>query len=267
MISTLNRLGFKEAATTLSTSPSVKVEEDFSPTKAWIEYINRLIGVLIGFFILANTATSLSYRKEKPAIVILSVLSLVLVIFIGWTGSLVVSTNLLPGFVTFHMSFVFLLLGFLLFAHFLVRDKTYQVTRSSKTLIATVFVLFLPQLLIGTQVREMIDALMLEGVSRSGWMDRMNFDFYFHRSYSLLLLALMVAIVMKLRKSGIWLLKNLSQSGLGLMLISALTGAAMYYFNVPSLMQPLHLLIATVLFGILFYLLLLTVKTTPRALV
>ena len=41
-------------------------ESQFNVWKTWIEYINRLIGVLIGFLITATFALSFRYRKEKP---------------------------------------------------------------------------------------------------------------------------------------------------------------------------------------------------------
>jgi cytochrome c oxidase assembly protein subunit 15 len=45
-------------------------------------------------------------------------------------------------------------------------------------------------------------------------------------------------------------LKALSSALMGLILCSFLTGAAMAYFNVPAALQPVHLLLATICFGI-----------------
>ncbi len=264
LASMLERLGMDEMANKILNDPSVKVEEDFSPSKAWIEYINRLIGALIGVFILANAVASFGLRKQSKGVVVLSILSLILVLWIGWTGSLVVSTNLLPGFITFHMAFVFLLLAMLIYSNYMIDGSSASLPRSLKTLIVSLFVLFIPQLLLGTQVRETIDAMMLDGIPRMEWMDRVDFKFYFHRSYSILLLIVSIAIVIKSKVVRDAKLRNLSKAALGLMVISATSGAIMYYFSVPATFQPLHLVIATMLFGILFYLLLLTIRKEAK---
>src|SRR5688572_22855558 len=40
--------GMKETAEKLLNDPGVLKEADFNPTKTWIEYVNRVIGVIIG---------------------------------------------------------------------------------------------------------------------------------------------------------------------------------------------------------------------------
>ena len=50
---------------------------DFNAFKTWTEYINRLIGVIIGFCVLAVFITSFSYLKERKEIPILSFFTLI----------------------------------------------------------------------------------------------------------------------------------------------------------------------------------------------
>src|SRR6218665_1487363 len=49
----LRTLGFNETADKILTDPSIKEESDFNPIKTSIEYVNRLVGVVIGFLIFA----------------------------------------------------------------------------------------------------------------------------------------------------------------------------------------------------------------------
>src|SRR4028119_1014324 len=48
---TLDQLGFEEVAAQIFAHPTQYVETDFNATKTWIEYLNRLLGALIGVFI------------------------------------------------------------------------------------------------------------------------------------------------------------------------------------------------------------------------
>ena len=40
--------------------------EAFDVLKTWIEYINRLLGALLGLFVLIQTGLSIRYRKSHP---------------------------------------------------------------------------------------------------------------------------------------------------------------------------------------------------------
>jgi len=66
-------------------------ETEFNVTKTWIEYTNRLVGVLIGILIFLTMVVSLS------------VAAFLAVVFQGWLGSRVVASNLHPGMITLHM--------------------------------------------------------------------------------------------------------------------------------------------------------------------
>ncbi len=253
-------IGLDNLATKMENTPTVKMEEDFSPVKAWVEYANRLVGVLIGFFIIGTVITS--FRQGETRTKIWSVIGLVLVVFIGWTGSVVVSTNLLPGLVTFHMSMALLLVAVLLYQHYLIAEKkSIPITRRSFYLILTLFILYVPQVLLGTQVREAIDSFVFQNIPRSQWIENLQIGFYIHRSYSLLLIGLMIAIFLDIRKTAHFGIgKKLVSASLILMIYSAVSGAIMAYMNVPAFIQPTHLLVAAVIFGLLFYLLLLSRK-------
>ena len=52
--------------------PRVLHENDFNPTKTWIEYINRVIGVIIGFLIFAVLVVSWKFRKSQSKLTIIA---------------------------------------------------------------------------------------------------------------------------------------------------------------------------------------------------
>ena len=99
----LEFLGFDSLASKLQSESIAAPEETFNKYKTWTEYVNRLLGVLLGLFITAMAAVSFGFRKHQLALFLGSIAAFLLVVFQGWIGAVVVSTNLLPGMVTFHM--------------------------------------------------------------------------------------------------------------------------------------------------------------------
>ena len=61
----LSTFGMKETGERILNDPNVLHENDFNPTKTWIEYINRVIGVIIGFLIFAVLLVSWKFRKSQ----------------------------------------------------------------------------------------------------------------------------------------------------------------------------------------------------------
>ena len=86
----------------------------FDYTKMWIEYLNRVLGVLIGIFIITTFVVSFPLRKSKPSLFYGSLIALLMVIFQGWLGSIVVESELMPGMITLHMLLAMILLSLLI---------------------------------------------------------------------------------------------------------------------------------------------------------
>ncbi|MCH7403124.1 heme A synthase [Belliella kenyensis] len=265
-VASLEKLGFKELAFQIRNDKSILVEEEFNATKTWIEYINRLIGVLIGFFIILTTYRSLSLWKYDRIIPIMSIFSLLLVLFIGWIGSIVVSTNLLSWIITIHMVLALLLVCVLIYVHFRVHhiEKTI-IKRTEKAnvlynlLLIGLSLMFI-QIILGTQVREQIDVVAnsFGNLLRHSWIDQLGIAFIIHRSYSLLLLGIHIVFLFKvykyaLRHSGIY---KMSFWLLAIIILEILTGVGMAYFGIPAFLQPIHLLFGSLIIGIQFLLLL-----------
>jgi heme a synthase len=256
---TLEKLGFEETASEIANDKSILIEEEFNATKTWIEYINRLVGVVIGLLILLTVWRSIKLYTLDKWITIHSFLSLVLVLFTGWIGSIVVSTNLLPWMITFHMLLALVLVGLLIYAHFrsgLLLNENVQaqiIPKKVEVLLVLGMVLMVIQVILGTQVREQIDVISssLGGLLREEWVDRVGLDFLIHRSFSLVLLGIHVfyfvlANKYALRKSSI---SGWSQVLMLTLLIEIVTGIGMAYFGIPAFLQPLHLVLGSIILG------------------
>ena len=99
----LSLVGLHETANKIMQDKAILAEADFSPVKAWVEYLNRVVGVAIGIFIIALFYTSWRIRSRSAGLFKGSLILLILVIVQGWFGSIVVSTNLTSWTVTVHM--------------------------------------------------------------------------------------------------------------------------------------------------------------------
>lgn len=260
----LDALGISHAS--LSEEHLVTEDIYFNPAKAWIEYINRLIGVAIGILIFLTLVFSVRLYKSHRKVVWLSILSFVLVCFQGWLGSVVVSTNLFPGLITLHMLLALALVILLIYAHLTVRRTTaagLQAVMPSRLVFIRVLLILLMgltlvQIVVGTQVRETVDrvAVAYGYQYRESWIPRIADQLNLHRDLGLGVLVLTAGLWMGIRqgfdrRSGTR--KAFSWYGL-VLLIQLFSGMALARWGLPPVLQPVHLLLGTLILGLQFYL-------------
>lgn len=245
-------LGFNDLANTVLTDPGIGEETFFDVQKAWVEYVNRLVGVAIGFLVVLNMWFTLRFWKSNRVVSVLGICSFVLVLFQGWVGSLVVSTNLLPGFISFHMLLALLLVGLLLLQRFKM-NRLAVAKIQGKSWLMLLLILFTLQIVFGIQVREQIDEFnVLMNLPRIEWVENLGIWFYIHRSYSILLCGLIGYLYYVNRKRGT--LNGQLNLLVFIVFVEIILGVVMAYFGVPSFAQPVHLLLGTMGFGVIFYL-------------
>lgn len=265
-VAQLESLGFQKKAEEIRNDKSILVEEEFNPTKTWIEYLNRLVGAIIGILVLITVFRSLPLWKTDKFITLISVFNLFLVLFQAWIGSIVVSTNLLPWMITLHMVLALVIVCLLLYTYYRsyrLSSKTEFATEKPNRLyyiLLTGFVLMIVQIVLGTQVREEIDKIAFElgYLLRSEWVDKLGIPFLIHRSYSLLLLGIHLLFIYKVYKYSLrdTKLYNWSLLLIGIIGFEIATGVGMAYFAIPAFLQPLHLLFGSLIIGVQFILLL-----------
>ncbi|MCH4823546.1 COX15/CtaA family protein [Gramella lutea] len=229
----------------------------FNPTHTWVEYINRLLGALAGLAVLIMAILSFSKFKSRKRIPILSWICVFLMGFQAWLGATVVYSVLAPAKITIHMVMALVIVAVLLYLLKISSEKeTDQFkTKTFQTLLAVAVILTLIQVVLGTQVRQFVDEQIrsLGYDTKELWLNDPNITFYIHRSFSIIVLALNLFLWWKNRKLNLNL--NRINIVIALILLEVATGIAMYNFDFPFLSQPLHLVIASLLFGYQFYLL------------
>ncbi len=231
----------------------LKGEVIFNPTKTWIEYLNRLLGALIGVFVFISFLYSLKFRKADIQVTIWAAIALFLTGFQGWIGSKVVSTELKTYMVSIHMVIAILIVFVLLFALFrakLVHKRTFDFISPKTSLIVWItFIITFVQLFFGIQVREQIDTIAKafgESV-RNNWIDQIGIKFLVHRSFSILVLGFNIFLVLSVRKT------NLEKYGFYLIIFvlsAVVSGMGLNYLGFPAFVQPIHLTIAIIILGI-----------------
>ena len=226
----------------------------FNPLHTWVEYINRLVGALSGIPILIFTVISFLFWRDNKWITILSLLTVIAMGFQAWLGKTVVDSNLAPYKITIHMVMALVIVAMILYLIFNTKTtfKIQKFDSQFKNFMLLAIILSLIQIILGTQVRQDVDvAIKTVGFTKSLWMENPTFTFYIHRTFSVIVLAANLFLYIKNRKNGLGYHKtNLI---LLFILLEIATGITMYYFDFPFLSQPLHLVIATILFGIQFY--------------
>lgn len=227
----------------------------FNPLHTWVEYINRLVGALAGVAVFVMATLSFWQWKRSKRRVLLSWLSVFLMGFQGWLGATVVYSVLAPVRITLHMIVALIIVAVLIYLLYASSEikKSWKYDKKFKTGMVIALFLTLFQIAMGTQVRQFVD----EQVSAFGydaktmWLSSPEFEFYFHRTFSIVVLFLNGLLFVRNRKEN--LSHNLMNWVMILLGIEILTGIAMYYLDFPFLSQPSHLVIASVLFGIQFY--------------
>ena len=227
----------------------------YDPVHTWIEYINRLIGALAGIPILIFTLISIYYWKDYKYLTIISILTVAGMAFQAWLGKTVVDSNLAPYKITIHMLMALVIVGLILSLIAQTKKGDFVNNKLFKNLVIFSIVLTLIQVVLGTQVREFVDEKVKSiGYDKENWLTDVPIKFYIHRSFSIVVLLVNFYLFYLNKKLRLGF--NKLSYVIILIGVEILTGILMYYFDFPVLSQPIHLVIATIIFGLQFYILL-----------
>ena len=234
----------------------------FNAKHTWIEFINRLLGAIAGLATLLLFINSLVRLKNDFWAALVSFLIVLGMGFQGWLGKTVVDSNLLPYKITIHM--IMALLIVLLLIILLAREKEpikgisnfYQI----KWIVASCLVLTLFQIGMGTQIRQFVDLQMhtFNLSNASKWLNNPPILFYVHRSFSITVLLVHGYLGYLLYKNN--RIPTVFKIIITVLAVEILTGIWMYYFDFPFSSQPLHLVLAALLFGAQSYFILILKK-------
>ena len=262
----------------------------FNPTLMWTEYVNRLLGVAVGFLIFATAISAWRHHRRDPRILWTTIGAFLLVGFQGWLGGRVVAHELAAWIVTVHMMVALVIVQMLLYvtvrafpsAHLSTPALEHPSTPAPQhlsTFVIALIVVTLIQIAIGTQVRGGVDAALDAGVARNAALATVGTLDFLHRdaAFVTLLGAMLLSFWLVTRGNR----KGLPEDGrqieagqhmtlirwwgwavLGLAALQVVVGVVMAYVSLLPAAQVVHLTVASLLLGAETVLLLLSWRGT-----
>lgn len=237
-----------------------KTIADFDPFKTWTEYINRLLGVVLGFMIIILFGLSFGMRKYERNIPWFCGGLLFLICVQGGVGALVVSTHLKPFIITIHMFLAIILLFGLLYLKKYCSDLentaiVQKVDQKGLLITRILITLTFVQVLLGTQVRQQVDHYMRDTLqaTSSTIMDYLGTIFYIHRTFSVVIVGMFLYLLFYFHRARynrgaffLCLLAFFSVMG------NVASGISLNYFGFPASAQPPHLFFGVLTLGVLY---------------
>ena len=235
----------------------------FNQTLMWTEYVNRLLGVAVGFLIFATALSAWRHHRRDPRILWTTIGAFLLVGFQGWLGGRVVAHELAAWIVTAHMIVALVIVQMLLYVTVAAgndrramasavapADAAGAKAPALRTFVVVLILITLVQIALGTQVRGGVDAALDAGVARSaalatvGTLDVLHRDAAFVTLMGSILLCFWLVM-----GAGNGLLIRWSWAVLGLAVGQVALGFVMAYVSLLPGAQVLHLTVASLLLG------------------
>ena len=227
----------------------------FNMTLAWIEYINRLFGVIVGILIFITFLwTLISYRQYWDMLLI-GLGSVMVLLFQAWLGGVVVTSALKPWIVSLHFFSALILLALLIYL--LIRAQYLQnpqprlsIPEHGKWLLLFLGFLSIIQIVFGMHVREALEQLSaMSFLTQNNLLDGIGGIKYLHLVNGLLIMGLSSYI-------GIWGLRTLRRKRsqwlryslfflMGIGIAQVMSGLSFGLFGLQPLGQLAHMLLAS----------------------
>ncbi|MEZ4799392.1 MAG: COX15/CtaA family protein [Flavobacteriales bacterium] len=227
----------------------------YNPVHTWTEYINRLVGATAGiptFLLFVFSFLHLIKRKDIRTFIFAST-TLFMLGFEAWLGKTVVDAELLPFKITLHMLGSIVIVALLIY---LIKNHEEKALKQKSfstywKVLSIIWVLIAgSQILLGTQVREAVDIVSNNIDDRWQWIDNLPSVFKFHRSFSLVIVALLAWTYA--RSKGLLEVPKALKGIMIVAVIEIVVGIVLAYAGVPAFAQPIHLFFAIMWFAFTF---------------
>lgn len=233
----------------------------FNFTLAWIEYVNRLIGLAVGLMIAITAVLAIVYMRRHAKVLIPSILAALLVAFQGWQGSQVVSSALEPFILTIHLGLALIIVSLLIYAtqhaYYIDRDRVLLKGKqaANRIWIAALWILSLIQILFGTQIRSELQVIQdrFPLLTELEWLAKVGPVNQVHIFLGIVLLLMSLLVTVRMKDQGTTV-KNLSVGLSVIMVIQLFIGFILVFVGLPELIQLIHLWLASLTIGVILIL-------------
>jgi len=235
----------------------------FNIVLAWIEYGNRMLGVIVGISILLMTIIAVIYFKKNSKILLSSLLSLFLVIANGGLGAIVVSSVLNPFIVSLHMILALFLVSVLSYAtiesYKLINTQKFTGIFLSKKIsisLIALWIFIVIEILLGTGIRTNIELIAIDNplLSKGELLDSLNSYKYLHSILGFSLLFLSFYLCYLFKDDFLGLSKQLVLFIFVMIIFQIFLGELMIFFELPQLTRLFHTWGSSWLVGIIIIL-------------
>ena len=230
----------------------------FNMTLMWTEYLNRVLGVVVGVLIFATLISAFRHHRQTPRILWPTLAAFLLVGFQGWLGGVVVQHELAAWIVRIHLIVALVIVSLLLYATvyaFFATAVTPRVHTQTRAPLAwaslALIAITLGQVTLGAQVRGGVDDAMIHGTPRAQALTSVGVYDEWHREAALAVLAvtLAVCLLVRARHAQERPLVLTSYVMAGLVVTQILIGASMAYVGLTPWAQVAHLTASSLILG------------------
>tara|TARA_A100001011_G_scaffold47918_1_gene45377 strand:- start:346 stop:1272 length:927 start_codon:yes stop_codon:yes gene_type:complete len=235
----------------------------FNIVLAWIEYGNRMLGVIVGISILLMTIIAVIYFKKNSKILFSSLLSLFLVVANGGLGAIVVSSVLNPFIVSLHMILALFLVSVLSYvtiaSYKLINTQKFTGILLSKKIsisLIALWIFIVIEILLGTGIRTNIELIAIDNplLSKGELLESLNSYKYFHSILGFSLLFLSFYLCYLFKDDFLGLSKQLVLFIFIMIILQIFLGELMIFFEMPQLTRLFHTWGSSWLVGIIIIL-------------
>ncbi len=230
----------------------------FNPVLTWIEYLNRLVGVIVGFFILILAGLAVKNFSKQVKILVPSLAALVLVLFQAWLGKIVVTSDLHPFIVTLHLVLALVIVSVLIYVAMQARELhnpgAIRLKNSNQSkVVFGLWVAVMLQIVLGTQVRETLEWLSREYplLNEFDWLEQAEGIRIAHSIYGTLLTVAIVWVAQKQLRENRFspLLTDVVNFSWAIAVSQLGIGGLLVKLGIPQAMQVFHQWMSSLLVG------------------
>ena len=249
--------------TNVSQIPDYIDPAKFNIVLAWIEYLNRLFGVLVGLSIFITLVLGFKYHSNIPRIKWPLLAAFSLTLFQGWLGSVLVNTVLNPITITLHLLFALVILVLLIYiaqqAYYLknqLAESKSIYPKKMKIVFTLIAVTLFVEIILGTEIRGGLEIMRKENpMIQSDFLLKMLGPFkYAHTILGIFITILTTYMLYLITKKSINPSPLMVQTGMGivvLIFLQIVLGEMLVFLEFIPLIQLFHLWIASWILGLL----------------
>ena len=248
--------------TNLNQLPDHIDPEKFNLVLAWVEYLNRLFGALVGLIILITFVLGYIHFKKSNKVFVPITAAFLLTLLEGWVGAKLVDTVLDPITITIHLLLALIIIGLIIYssiqAYYSI-DGNFESKSSyhphTKPVILGILVCIFMEIIIGTEIRGGLDMSrkenpLIEGVILLKMLGPFK---YMHTILGFSLLGLTIylwKIVNDIKFISSSFMVNSVNFIMGLIITQIILGEALVFLEVKPLMQLFHMWFSSILVGL-----------------